>query len=124
MLVCAFSCATCTRDRGCSAHPVFPAPSVERGWKVTQGLILKARALRAARMRTHILKLFEIPIWGTVVTALLHRPEAAVERIRRHDRRGAGDLGGRRRRRRSGGVGNRRLQRGLGGGLVGSWLWG
>src|ERR1700676_3971673 len=62
MLVCAFSCATCTRDRGCSAHPVFPAPSVERGWKVTQGLILKARAFRAARMRTHILKLFEIRI--------------------------------------------------------------
>jgi len=21
-------CARCTRDRGCSAHPVFPAPSV------------------------------------------------------------------------------------------------
>jgi hypothetical protein len=29
---------------------------------VTQGLILKARAFRAARMRTHILKLFEIRI--------------------------------------------------------------
>src|SRR5207302_7472138 len=28
MLVCALSCAHCTRDRGCSAHPVFPAPSV------------------------------------------------------------------------------------------------
>jgi len=28
MLVCAFFCAHCTRDRGCSAHPVFPAPSV------------------------------------------------------------------------------------------------
>jgi alkylhydroperoxidase family enzyme len=23
------SCAHCTRDRGCSAHPVFPAPSPE-----------------------------------------------------------------------------------------------
>src|SRR4030081_2612907 len=22
-----FACAFCTRDRGCSAHPVFPAPS-------------------------------------------------------------------------------------------------
>src|SRR6266436_9404306 len=31
MLVCAFSCAICTRDRGCSAHPAFPAPSVFRG---------------------------------------------------------------------------------------------
>ena len=27
MLVCAFSVHQCTRDRGCSAHPVFPAPS-------------------------------------------------------------------------------------------------
>src|SRR5215216_3362428 len=27
MLVCAFLCANCTRDRGCSVHPVFPAPS-------------------------------------------------------------------------------------------------
>jgi hypothetical protein len=26
MLVCALPCAHCTRDRGCSAHPVFPAP--------------------------------------------------------------------------------------------------
>ena len=31
MLVCAFFCASCTRDRGCSAHPAFPAPSV---WRV------------------------------------------------------------------------------------------
>ena len=28
MLVCVFLCASCTRDRGCSAHPAFPAPSV------------------------------------------------------------------------------------------------
>src|ERR1700730_11936173 len=27
MLVCVFLCALCTRDRGCSAHPAFPAPS-------------------------------------------------------------------------------------------------
>src|SRR5260221_2121299 len=31
MLVCAFLYATCTRDRGCSAHPAFPAPSSSRG---------------------------------------------------------------------------------------------
>jgi len=31
MLVCALLCAHCTRDRGCSAHPVFPAPSHEEG---------------------------------------------------------------------------------------------
>ena len=28
MLVCSFVCANRTRDRGCSKHPVFPAPSV------------------------------------------------------------------------------------------------
>jgi hypothetical protein len=28
MLVCAFLCASCTRDRGCNAHPAFPAPSL------------------------------------------------------------------------------------------------
>src|SRR6266481_2278181 len=27
MLVCDFRSAFCTRDRGCSAHPAFPAPS-------------------------------------------------------------------------------------------------
>src|ERR1700709_1903295 len=31
MLVCAFPVHQCTRDRGCSAHPVFPAPSSFRG---------------------------------------------------------------------------------------------
>jgi hypothetical protein len=30
MLVCVFACAFCTRDRGCSAHPAFPAPSEGR----------------------------------------------------------------------------------------------
>ena len=29
MLVCAIFCASCTRDRGCGAHPVFPAPSIQ-----------------------------------------------------------------------------------------------
>ena len=31
MLVCALLCAHSTRDRGCSAHPVFPAPSHREG---------------------------------------------------------------------------------------------
>ena len=30
MLVCALLCIHCTRDRGCSKHPAFPAPSVLR----------------------------------------------------------------------------------------------
>src|SRR4029453_1428878 len=35
MLVCVFLCANCTRDRGCSVHPVFPAPSVQEGGKLS-----------------------------------------------------------------------------------------
>src|SRR5258705_13392295 len=31
MLVCVSLCALCTRDRGCSVHPAFPAPSVFEG---------------------------------------------------------------------------------------------
>ena len=31
MLVCVSLCAYCTRDRGCSKHPAFPAPSDFRG---------------------------------------------------------------------------------------------
>jgi hypothetical protein len=38
MLVCAFPCAHCTRDRGCSAHPAFPAPSVFKGVPLTASL--------------------------------------------------------------------------------------
>jgi hypothetical protein len=30
MLVCSFVCANRTRDRGCSKHPVFPAPSISK----------------------------------------------------------------------------------------------
>ena len=33
---CALFCAVCTRDRGCSVHPAFPAPSSFRGWQSTQ----------------------------------------------------------------------------------------
>jgi hypothetical protein len=36
MLVCSFVCANRTRDRGCSKHPVFPAPSDRRGQKKMQ----------------------------------------------------------------------------------------
>ena len=50
MLVCAPSCAHCTRDRGCSAHPAFPAPSLLRGAKIT----CKPRAQCVAGMQTHI----------------------------------------------------------------------
>src|SRR6202790_1291765 len=38
MLVCAFLCAHCTRDRGCSAPPAFPAPSDFRWCDVLENL--------------------------------------------------------------------------------------
>src|ERR1700681_2365221 len=34
MLVCVFANTNCTRDRGCSAHPVFPAPSCFLGVEI------------------------------------------------------------------------------------------
>jgi hypothetical protein len=37
MLVCALLCAHCTRDRGCSAHPVFPAPSLGESFAQASG---------------------------------------------------------------------------------------
>src|SRR4030081_1277173 len=46
-----FLCALCTRDRGCSAHPVFPAPSASQGGEMMR----KPRADHAARTRTRIL---------------------------------------------------------------------
>ena len=50
MLVCAFSVRNCTRDRGCSAHPVFPAPSVFQGGQTK----CQPRAQRVARSRSRI----------------------------------------------------------------------
>src|SRR6266487_7208063 len=49
MLVCAFAMCTGTRDRGCSKHPVFPAPSIqEEGNEV-----FKPRVKHAARSRRY-----------------------------------------------------------------------
>src|SRR5882672_7546767 len=50
MLVCALPCAHCTRDRGCSAHPAFPAPSVVAR-RETKGI---TRAHRAAGTRMYV----------------------------------------------------------------------
>ena len=53
---CAFSFVQfCTRDRGCSAHPVFPAPSSLHGGENSS----RPRALRAARMRSLVIWLME-----------------------------------------------------------------
>jgi len=47
MLVCIFYSANRTRDRGCSKHPVFPAPSISRGQEVlkqTSGVMCRENA--------------------------------------------------------------------------------
>ena len=52
---CAFFCALCTRDRGCSVHPAFPAPfASDEG-----GSYAKLGRISAARTRTHTLTLFD-----------------------------------------------------------------
>src|SRR5438094_3610475 len=51
MLVCAYNVHSCTRDRGCSAHPAFPAPSIFEGGKEFASLGRN----RAARSRTRAL---------------------------------------------------------------------
>ena len=49
MLVCRLPLLYCTRDRGCSAHPAFPAPSNFRGAE----RFAKPRAHRVARSLAH-----------------------------------------------------------------------
>src|ERR1700730_3948002 len=46
MLVCVSFVHFCTRDRGCSAHPVFPAPS---NWRVRNFLANLGRYTRRDR---------------------------------------------------------------------------
>src|SRR6059058_1639379 len=56
MLVCSFVCANRTRDRGCSKHPVFPAPSLlEEG---------KPRCKPRAQMRREIAVAYSVVIPG------------------------------------------------------------
>ena len=52
MLVCSLFSANRTRDRGCSAHPVFPAPSIFEGKEFLAKLGRKAsrERERASRM--------------------------------------------------------------------------
>src|ERR1700716_2672674 len=48
MLVCVSSHYFCTRDRGCSVHPAFPAPSFFEGGKFKAKLARNARRDREA----------------------------------------------------------------------------
>jgi hypothetical protein len=50
MLVCVSTRAICTRDRGCSAHPVFPAPSDFLGGRATG----KAPGASRCGRRSHV----------------------------------------------------------------------
>src|SRR5205809_2590475 len=64
MLVCVFAVANCTRDRGCGAHPVFPAPSNFR-----EGEKLIANLGRSA------------PREGETVSTVIARSEATKQSI-------------------------------------------
>jgi hypothetical protein len=55
MLVCSFVCANRTRDRGCSKHPVFPAPSDTEGGKFIQQTSGETR--RENAMVCHLFKI-------------------------------------------------------------------
>src|SRR5580704_1772615 len=71
MLVCDFLSTLCTRDRGCSAHPAFPAPSFFRGTTKR-----KSRAYPAARTRTCICCL------KSETPSVLPRPHIAEQKPR------------------------------------------
>ena len=51
MLVCTFVCANRTRDRGCSKHPVFPAPSSSKIRKPKRRMQSLEAPMRTARIR-------------------------------------------------------------------------
>src|ERR1700742_580301 len=59
MLVCVSVCYPCTRDRGCSAHPVFPAPSLEgRPAPSLEGRMMLAQLGRIARRESEVMSVF------------------------------------------------------------------
>src|SRR2546430_2394167 len=51
MLVCAYNAQFGTRDRGCSAHPAFPAPSIFEGGK--EFCITRAKSRREIVFTCH-----------------------------------------------------------------------
>ena len=53
MLVCAFFRTICTRDRGCSVHPAFPAPSLLEGQVRAKSRALSARRDRRVMFSRH-----------------------------------------------------------------------
>jgi len=66
----------CTWDRGCSAHPAFPAPSGFRGRRVSR----KPRALRAARTRTYI------PVSSPATGSAEWPPDDRLRRVTQYSR--------------------------------------
>src|SRR6266516_1371420 len=84
MLVCTFVCANRTRDRGCSKHPVFPAPSnFEEGKRRC-----KPRAQCAARSRRYVNRHCERS--EAIHAAACRRMDCFVADAPRNDAEGAG----------------------------------
>jgi hypothetical protein len=83
MLVCALPCAHCTRDRGCSAHPVFPAPSLGESFGHASGAL-----------RREIAKLYPPSLRAKRSNPLppLVRKDGLLRFARNNEKPGAGDL--------------------------------
>src|SRR6185295_2312910 len=80
MLVCHFVCANRTRDRGCSKHPVFPAPSHEEGratWH-NSGASRRENALVYPHLRPDTISADNHPELSPVATCLALRNISAL----------------------------------------------
>src|SRR3954451_15370961 len=55
MLVCVSLCASCTRDRGCSVHPAFPAPSFFLGEKFMHDPGASRRGIAKVYLEFHVI---------------------------------------------------------------------
>ena len=74
MLVCSFVSANRTRDRGCSKHPVFPAPSVfEEG---------QTKIQTSGEMRRENAKLYPAVIASVAKQSIYPRIEAWIASLR------------------------------------------
>ncbi len=92
MLVCALPRAHCTRDRGCSKHPAFPAPS---RWRER---LMQTSGAGAARTPTHIP--LSSPAKAHAGDPVFQRRNDRIEKPRRtrcpafagHDSQGSGEV--------------------------------
>src|SRR5437667_5178024 len=90
MLVCVLFVCICTRDRGCSVHPVFPAPSLfQEGRELPANLGRTSRGIakRCLGAWTPVMLYYNIDLWPiptiTATTMATPIPMARQRHIRR-----------------------------------------